>query len=87
MTLTKHRLAELANFAQDRAADSALSYADLQAFRDLETLARSCPIVAPDEVLVALKRTEGYEDVHPQLVSQDAQICWPEWRTVTEAKA
>lgn len=27
--------------------------------------------IADDEVLVALKRPEGYEDVHPQLVAED----------------
>ncbi|MBG6083164.1 hypothetical protein IWX58_004914 [Rubrivivax gelatinosus] len=39
-----------------------------------------------DEVLVALKRGEGYEDVHPQLVSEDAiGDRWPEYRTLNEA--
>lgn len=39
--------------------------------------------LADDEVLVALKRGEGYEDVHPQLVTEDAvNAHWPEWRTV-----
>ena len=39
--------------------------------------------IADDEVLVALKRGEGYEDVHVQLVSEDAvNAHWPEWRTV-----
>lgn len=36
-----------------------------------------------DEVLVAIKRHEGYEDVHPELVSEDAiKETWPEYRTV-----
>ena len=39
--------------------------------------------IADDEVLVALKRGEGYEDVHVQLVSEDAvNAHWPEWRTI-----
>lgn len=41
--------------------------------------------VDPDEVLVAIKRHEGYEDVHPQLVAEDAlpgtafeyRLIWP----------
>lgn len=28
--------------------------------------------LADDEVLVALKRHEGYEDAHPELVTEDA---------------
>lgn len=36
-----------------------------------------------DEVLVALKRPEGYEDVHPQLVAEDAiEDEWPVYRTI-----
>ncbi|RCW65153.1 hypothetical protein [Pseudorhodoferax soli] len=39
--------------------------------------------VADDEVLVALKRPEGYEDTHPELVAEDAiKDTWPEYRTV-----
>lgn len=39
--------------------------------------------LADDEVLVALKRGEAYEDVHPQLVSEDAiRERWPEYRTI-----
>lgn len=39
--------------------------------------------IADDEVLVALKRGEGYEDVHPQLVAEDAiKENWPEYRTI-----
>lgn len=39
--------------------------------------------VADDEVLVALKRPEGYEDVHPELVAEDAiRETWPEYRTI-----
>lgn len=39
--------------------------------------------LADDEVLVALKRGEGYEDVHPELVSEDAiGERWPEYRTI-----
>ena len=41
--------------------------------------------VDADEVLVAIKRPEGYEDVHPQLVAEDAlpgttfeyRLVWP----------
>lgn len=40
--------------------------------------------IADDEVLVALKRGEGYEDVHPQLLAEDALGGeWPEWRLIT----
>lgn len=36
-----------------------------------------------DEVLVALKRGEGYDDVHPELVSEDAVgERWPQYRTI-----
>ncbi|MEJ6003769.1 hypothetical protein [Paucibacter soli] len=39
--------------------------------------------LADDEVLVALKRCEGYDDVHPELVSEDAiGDRWPEYRTI-----
>lgn len=40
--------------------------------------------LADDEVLVALKRPEGYEDVHPELVTADAiGERWPgEYRTI-----
>ena len=39
--------------------------------------------LADDEVLVALKRGEGYEDVHPELLSEDAVgDRWPDYRTV-----
>lgn len=39
--------------------------------------------VDEDEVLVALKRPEEYEDVHPELVSADAiKETWPAYRTV-----
>lgn len=43
--------------------------------------------VDEDEVIVALKRPEdGYEDVHPELVSEDAiKPEWPEYRTVWPA--
>lgn len=89
MTLSKHRRAELLHFVQDRALESTASGIPASvrdAYRDLETLLRNFPDVAADEVLVALKRGEGYEDVHPQLVAQDAQICWPEWRTITQER-
>lgn len=40
-------------------------------------------LVDSDEVLVALRRGEGYEDVHPQLVGEDAiSPRWPAWRVV-----
>ncbi len=39
--------------------------------------------IADDEVLVAIKRPEDYEDVHPELVAEDAfKESWPEYRTV-----
>lgn len=39
--------------------------------------------LADDEVLVALKRGEDYEDVHPELVSEDAiGDRWPVYRTI-----
>lgn len=39
--------------------------------------------IEDDEVLVALKRPEGYEDVHPELVSEDAiNSTWPAYRTL-----
>lgn len=38
--------------------------------------------LADDEVLVALKRGEDYEDVHPELVAEDAHIKWPEYRVI-----
>jgi hypothetical protein len=42
--------------------------------------------LAADEVLVALKRGEEYEDVHPELVSEDAiGDRWPEYRTIQPA--
>lgn len=41
--------------------------------------------VEADEVLVAIKRPEGYEDVHPELLAEDAlpgtpfeyRVVWP----------
>lgn len=39
--------------------------------------------IEEDEVLVALKRPEDYEDVHPELVAEDAiNEDWPEYRTI-----
>lgn len=44
--------------------------------------------VEDDEVLVAIKRPEGYDDVHPQLVAEDAiKESWPEYRTVWPKEA
>ncbi|MCO4240915.1 hypothetical protein ACFOW3_13780 [Acidovorax facilis] len=44
--------------------------------------------VEDDEVLVALKRPEDYDDVHPQLVAEDAiKESWPDYRTVWPEKA
>lgn len=44
--------------------------------------------IEPGEVLVALARGEGYEDVHPQLVAEDAIAeNWPSYRTITAASA
>lgn len=40
----------------------------------------------PDEILVALKRPEGYDEVHPELVAEDAiKGTWPEYRTITQS--
>ena len=37
--------------------------------------------LSEDEVLVALKRVEGYEDIHPDLLAEDAiGKNWPEYR-------
>lgn len=42
--------------------------------------------IEDDEVLVALKRPEDYDDVHPQLVAEDAiKEEWPEYRTIDVA--
>lgn len=39
--------------------------------------------LAEDEVLVALKRVEGYDDVHPHILADDALSGnWPEYRVV-----
>lgn len=39
--------------------------------------------IEDDEVLVALKRPEDYDDVHPELVAEDAiKETWPEYRTI-----
>lgn len=39
--------------------------------------------VEDDEVVLALKRPEEYDDVHPQLVAEDAiNANWPEYRIV-----
>ena len=39
--------------------------------------------LADDEVLVALKRIDDYEDVHPEILADDAiGDGWPEWRTI-----
>ena len=39
--------------------------------------------LADDEVLVALKRGEDYEDVHPEILADDAiGGGWPESRTL-----
>ena len=41
--------------------------------------------IKDDEVLVAIKRPEEYDDVHPQLLVEDA-ICyeWVEWRVLEQ---
>ena len=39
--------------------------------------------LADDEVLVALQSGESYDNVHPELVSEDAIAArWPEYRTI-----
>lgn len=38
--------------------------------------------IGSDEVLIALKRVEGYEDVHPELLVDDARFNWPQFRIV-----
>lgn len=40
--------------------------------------------IEDDEILVAIKRPEEYEDVHPQLLVEDAvgNVGWVEWRLV-----
>jgi hypothetical protein len=44
--------------------------------------------IKDDEVLVALKRPEDYEDVHPELVAEDAiKDTWPQYRTVWPKEA
>ncbi len=66
--------------------------AGLDRFRE----AKPAPVgggVDADEVLIAIKRGEGYEDVHPQLVAEDALRqtlyggCQFEWRVVEAAPA
>ena len=43
--------------------------------------------VEADEVLVAIKRPEGYEDVHPELLAEDALPGTPfEYRVVWAAE-
>jgi len=40
-----------------------------------------------DEILIAVKRPEGYEDVHPESMVDDAHIsAFFEWRIVGNAK-
>lgn len=39
--------------------------------------------LADDEVLVALKRIEYYEDVHPEILADDAIAGgWSSWRVI-----
>ncbi len=39
--------------------------------------------IIEDEVLVAIKRPEGYENVHPELVAEDAiRPEWAHYRTI-----
>ena len=51
--------------------------------------AASRPVaIEPAEVLVALERGEGYHDVHPELVAEDAiGGNWPSYRAITTATA
>lgn len=60
--------------------------AELDAARRDAEMWRSLSL-KPNEVLVALARVEGYEDVHPELVSEDAiGDRWPEYRTIDAMK-
>lgn len=40
--------------------------------------------IEDDEVLVAIKRPEEYDDVHPQLLVEDivSYVGWVEWRII-----
>jgi len=40
--------------------------------------------IEPDEVFVALKRGEGYDDVHPEILVDDARIQWPHGYRIVE---
>lgn len=44
--------------------------------------------IEDDEVLVAIKRPEEYDDVHPQLLVEDVvcDINWCEWRVLEPAE-
>ena len=43
--------------------------------------------VEPDEVLVAIKRREGYEDAHPELLASDGFGISPfQWRVLADKK-
>lgn len=69
--------------------NSAWPYAENWADRLERALSAQGEAVASDEVLIAIKRGEGYEDVHPHLVAEDALRqtlhgwCQFAWRVVT----
>lgn len=45
------------------------------------------PEVQPDEVLYAIKRPDGYEDVHPDLLAHDAFRDFVQYRVVAARPA
>lgn len=69
----------------------ALRNCAVDALRKIEAMGSSCSAPESDEVLIAIKRGEAYEDVHPQLVAEDALRqtlhggCQFEWRVVDVA--
>lgn len=76
--ISDERLEELAKGCME------IWYSESQAMAK-ELLALRKLIQHEDEVLVALKRIDGYEDVAPELVAEDALLSpevWPEWRVV-----
>lgn len=75
--ISDERLEEIAEEGFLQHGDSKAMAKELLALRKL--------IKQDDEVLVALRRIDGYEDVAPELVAEDALLSpevWPEWRVV-----